>query len=110
MVAIKDMEMPKNCGECNLTACKGYDEPWNYCCSVTLTDINLNDTTKPSDCPLVEIEPLTDSEQRIFLSAMSREMRICKQIDNDKVDDSTVKKLVPIVNTIERKIKKVLWN
>lgn len=56
MIAIKDFEMPSCCGECNLTACKGYDEPWNYCCSVTLTDINLNDTTKPSDCPLVDIE------------------------------------------------------
>ena len=56
MVAIKDMEMPKSCSECNLTTCKGYGEPWNYCCSVTLTDIDLNDTEKPSDCPLVEIQ------------------------------------------------------
>ena len=60
MVAIKDMEMPKSCYECNLTTCKGYDEPWNYCCSVTLTDINLNDATKPSDCPLVEIGTCKD--------------------------------------------------
>ena len=110
MVAIKDFGMPSCCGECNLTACKGYDEPWNYCCSVTLTDINLNDTTKPSDCPLVEIEPLTDEEKRIFLSSMGRERVICKQIDIDKVDDGSIKKLVPIVNTIERKVKKVLWN
>jgi len=64
MIAIKDMEMPSCCGECNLTACKGYDEPWNYCCSVTLTDINLNDTTKPSDCPLVEIGTCKDCVKR----------------------------------------------
>lgn len=56
MIAIKDMEMPSCCGECNLTCCKGYDEPWNYCCSITLTNINLDNTERPSDCPLVEIE------------------------------------------------------
>ncbi len=56
MVVIKDMEMPSCCGECNLTTCKGKDEPWNYCCSITLTNINLDDTQRPSDCPLVEIQ------------------------------------------------------
>ena len=106
MVAIKDMEMPNNCSECGLKSgsyCYFKKPPYNF------NGINILNE-RASDCPLIEIEPLTDSEQRIFLSAMSREMSICKQIDNDKVDDSTVKKLVPIVNTIERKIKKVLWN
>lgn len=55
MVAI-NMEIPSCCGECNLTTCKGKDEPWNYCCSITLTNINLDNTERPSDCPLVEIE------------------------------------------------------
>ncbi len=66
MVAIKDFEMPSCCGECSLTCCKGYDEPWNYCCSVTLTDINLNDTEKLDNCPLVEIEePKLEKIKRI---------------------------------------------
>jgi hypothetical protein len=56
MVAIKNFGMPSCCGECNLTTCKGKDEPWNYCCAITLKDINLDDTERPSDCPLVEIE------------------------------------------------------
>ena len=105
MVAIKDFGMPSCCENCNM--CNNRNLDTFYCC-ITLNDVNIDE--KAHDCPLVDIEPLTDSEQRIFLSAMSREMSICKQIDNDKVDDSTVKKLVPIVNTIERKIKKVLWN
>ena len=56
MVAIKDFEMPSCCIKCMLTTCKGKDEPWNYCCSVTLTDIFLEDNYKPTDCPLVEIK------------------------------------------------------
>jgi hypothetical protein len=55
MVTIKNFGMPSCCGECNLTTCKGKDEPWNYCCAITLKDINLDDTERPSDCPLVEI-------------------------------------------------------
>lgn len=52
---------------------------------------------------------LTDTEQRIFLSAMSRERKICKQFDADKVDDGTCKMLVPVVDSIERKVKKALF-
>jgi hypothetical protein len=107
MVAIKDMEMPKNCvtytsKNDNYTAC-----PFYKICEQRET---IKTNYKPTDCPLVEIEPLTDSEQRIFLSAMSREERICKTLDSEKVDDSTVKKLVPIVNSIKRKVKKTLWD
>ena len=105
MVAIKDMEMPKSCGECD------FKEDYCFYCNKLQKRIpqsNFFDSRLP-DCPLVEIEPLTDSEQRIFLSAMSREMHICKQLDNDKVDDGTVKKLEPIVSSIKRKVKKALW-
>lgn len=58
-------------------------------------------------------EKLTDQEQRIFLSAMTREEKICKEIDH--APDYTMKpntdvvQLVPIVKSIERKVKMSLF-
>lgn len=52
---------------------------------------------------------LTDTEQRIFLSAMERERKICERLDNDKADDGTCKMLVPVVDSIERKVKSALF-
>lgn len=52
---------------------------------------------------------LTDTEQRIFLSAMEHERKICERIDGDKVDDGTCKMLVPVVDSIERKVKSALF-
>lgn len=112
MVAIKDFGIPSCCVNCDMCTSDNplpKDENRGYCHVTQKSITNIYDE-KPSDCPLVEIEPLTDSEQRIFLSAMSRKERICKELDSEKVDDSTVKKLVPIVNSIKRKVKKTLWN
>lgn len=55
MIAIKEMKMPNSCSECNMTTCKGKDEPWNYACSINLKDIDFNETKRPKDCPLVEV-------------------------------------------------------
>ena len=57
----------------------------------------------------LNIEPLTDTEKRIFLSAMSREEKVCKSIDDEKVNDGTGIRLVPVCRSIERKVKKTLW-
>lgn len=46
----------------------------------------------------------TDNEYRIFLSAMSREEKICKKLDEEMKGEDTVD-LVPICKSIERKIK-----
>lgn len=54
------------------------------------------------------IEPLTDSEKRIFYAAMNREHDICKKIDVEKCDGDVIM-LVPIVSSITRKVKKALW-
>lgn len=62
MIAIKDVEMPKNCGECPMTTCKGKDEPWNYVCSINLKDIDFNKTKRAEHCPLVEIVTCKDCE------------------------------------------------
>ena len=53
----------------------------------------------------LEREPLTDTEQRIFLAAMSKEEKVCKEVcaDGEGVDLATV------CHRIERKVKKALW-
>lgn len=61
--------------------------------------------------PTVEPEPLTDKEQRIFLAAMGREEKICKQVDEEcrncrePYEDS----LVIVCKEITRKVKGALW-
>lgn len=51
---------------------------------------------------------LNDTEHRIFLSAMAREKEICQKIDGDKIYDSTVKMLVPVCESIERKVNRAI--
>lgn len=52
-------------------------------------------------------EPLTGEEKRIFLAAMERELKICKQMDEEfsNHEDS----LVSVCKEIERKVKGALW-
>ena len=54
-----------------------------------------------------EAVTLTYDEKCIFLSAISRERRICQEMDAE--DGTIIKPLVPIVDTIIRKVKTVLW-
>ena len=56
--------------------------------------------------PAVKPEPLTDAEQRIFLAAMSREEKICRQTDEELEGPVN---LVRICREIERKVKGALW-
>lgn len=116
MIAIKDIEKPTDCKKCPLMGTDGNPKDLfspMMCIAIWATTYEIKHCVGGKildDCPLVEIEPLSDEEKRIFLSAMGKERVICKQIDIDKVDDGSIKKLVPIVNTIECKVKKVLWN
>lgn len=55
----------------------------------------------------LEIELLTDKEQRIFLKAMSREREVCRKVDDEYADDDSKISLVMVCNSIERKVKKI---
>lgn len=55
----------------------------------------------------LEIELLTDTEQRIFLKAMSRERAVCRKVDDEYADDDSKVSLVKVCNSIERKVKKI---
>jgi len=63
------------------------------------------------DLPSAQPEPLTDKEQRIFLAAMSREEKVCKQVDEECRDcrEPYEDSLVWVCHEIMRKVKKALW-
>lgn len=61
--------------------------------------------------PPAQIEPLTDKEQRIFLSAMTREEKVCKDADSELGDcrEPYEDTLVSVCHQIIRKVKGALW-
>lgn len=56
-----------------------------------------------------KIEPLTDSEYRIFLAAMRREENICEKVDRGMTREPYEVPLVKTCSEIERKVKNALW-
>lgn len=57
----------------------------------------------------LDIELLTDTEQRIFLKAIQREREVCQMVDDtciEYVKDSNVS-LVEVCDSIKRKVKKI---
>lgn len=66
------------------------------------------------DCKIVPettVEPLTDTEQRIFLSMIDREVEYCKMLDRlwCKMEIESEIDLVPVCQEIKRKVKNALW-
>ena len=61
--------------------------------------------------PSAQPEPLTDKEQRIFLAAMGREEKVCKQVDDECRDcrEPYEDSLVRVCHEIARKVKGALW-
>lgn len=69
--------------------------------------------TPTVDVPDINVEKLTDEEQRLFLTAIGKEKKLCKNIEklwdelhlssDDDID------LVKVCGEIERKVKKALW-
>lgn len=64
-----------------------------------------------SKLPSAQPDPLTDKEQRIFLAAMEREEKACKQVDDECRDcrEPYEDSLVRVCREIERKVKGALW-
>ena len=57
-----------------------------------------------------KIEPLTDKEQRIFLAAIERERKVCKEIDDQYTHEPYEELLTKVCYEIERKVKGALWS
>lgn len=66
---------------------------------------------KLDNVPSAQPEPLTDKEQRIFLAAMCREEKVCKQVDEQCRDcrEPYEDSLVRTCHEIIRKVKGALW-
>lgn len=60
--------------------------------------------------PSAQTEQLTDKEQRIFLAAMGREEKVCKEVDEECSREPYEDSLVRICHEITRKVKGALWN
>ena len=58
--------------------------------------------------PPVQPEKLTDIEQRIFLAAMSKEEKVCREVDKESSDADCIN-LMRVCKSIERKVKGALW-
>lgn len=64
---------------------------------------------REAQLPSAQPEPLTDKEQRIFLAAMGREEKVCKEIDAEMTREPYEDSLVRVCREIERKVKGSLW-
>jgi hypothetical protein len=64
-----------------------------------------------STMPPAQPEALTDKEQRIFLAAMGREEKVCRQVDDECRDcrEPYEDSLVRTCHEITRKVKGALW-
>ena len=60
--------------------------------------------------PSAQPEQLTDKEQRIFLVAMGREEKVCKQVDEECCREAYEDSLVKTCHEIIRKVKGALWS
>jgi hypothetical protein len=63
------------------------------------------------EMPSAKPEQFTDKEQRIFLAAMGREEKVCKQVDEECRDcrEPYEDSLVRVCHEIIRKVKGALW-
>lgn len=62
-----------------------------------------------SELPSAQAEQLTDKEQRIFLAAMGREEKVCKEVDRNYVREPYEDSLMQVCKEIRRKVKGALW-
>lgn len=99
-----------NCHKCPLRD-ERWDGAWRDDETTCYTKL-MRDSAKLLELPSTKPAPLTDKEKRIFLSAMGREEKVCKQVDEDYRDcrEPYEDTLVSICREIVRKVKGTLWN
>lgn len=71
-------------------------------------DNELNEAIKMA-IEALSAEPLTDTEQRIFLSAMGREEKVCREVDAGHPRENYEDTLLSVCRSITRKVKGALW-
>ena len=84
---------------------------------IVIENSGLDDDSKDTvvrvleQLPSAQPEPLTDKEQRIFLAAMGREEKVCKEVDDEWRDcrEPYEDSLVHVCKEIRQKVKGALW-
>jgi len=85
MVGIKDFEMSSCCGNCQMASCKGLSG--QFYCDITTYDVDMDDTERDADCPLVEAISKADYENRLkadmvaMLEDIKKEMNPIKECE-----------------------------
>lgn len=85
------------------------DVDFEHTKSIEFTTKHGKKVTFYKELPSAQPEPLTDKEQRIFLAAMGREEKVCKEVDEEYTREPYEDSLVRVCREIERKVKKTLW-
>ena len=70
MSYIVPMDKPTECRRCP------FCDPYGYDCRLQRESDEKSFQEQIAGCPLTDISPLTDPEQRIFLAAMGREEKL----------------------------------
>jgi len=84
---------------------------WNQGITTSFADACNEIIEIVEEQPSAQPERLTDKEQRIFLAAMGREEKVCKQVDEECRDcrEPYEDSLVRTCHEITRKVKGALW-
>lgn len=56
------------------------------------------------ESPTVHLEPLTKKEQRIFMSAIDREIEVCREFDKNVIREAYETPLVDVCKKIKEKV------
>lgn len=98
---MKDIKAAFDSAKFDVESCAAYGKGYNDGIDFAMSKLSA---LLPADT-----EPLTDTEQRIFLAAMSREKTVCKLVDEEGPREPYEKSLVKTCNEIIRKVKGALW-
>ena len=104
MVGIKDFKMPSCCGECQMASCTSLDG--HFYCDITTYEVDMDDTERDADCPLVKAIPKADYENRLKadMAAMLEELALKLY---EQYDDTDLIKVKYIRQAIQQKIDKL---
>lgn len=84
MVVIKDFEMPSCCGECQMASCKGLSG--QFYCDITTYDVDMDDTERDANCPLVEAISKDQYEERLKADMIAMLTELQLEIEELRLD------------------------
>ena len=105
MVGIKDFDMPSCCGECQMASCKGLSG--QFYCDITTYDVDMDDTERDADCPLVEAISKDQYEQRLKADMVAMLEDLDLQIDESAAYNLEVAKIQRLIRDKIDKLKEI---